>query len=374
MTLLKQLTIGMVLTISATLLTGCGDEKKQTQKVTAIPVQTTQVASSSQPYWVDVFGQTEGTRAVLIYPQVTGPIIERNYAEGSRVKKGDVLFTIDPAPFEAAYQSARAATAQAEVNLEKAEREAKRYTELNKAKAVSQKEYTDAVSELKACQANLDAARAQEREAKITLDYTQVRTPVDGIAGRALINPGALVQAHSTQLTDVTQKRELKVRFSVSEHELRHYRVTADSPVELVGEKFEKPVKAKINFTSIQVDPTTGTRSISADLQSSKGVFPGQFVTVRLTLGEQHNVFLVPQNAIRQLPDGTYSVYLYKDGVARSQPVSVGQWVGTNWIVTSGLKNGDEVIITNIQKLKDRASVTKDKDIQAASDAPASKS
>ncbi len=359
---MKKLAFGVAVISSFTLLLGCNQKQAPVARDYSIPVQTMTVHAGTQPYWVDVFGQTEGNHAVLIHPQVTGPVIERNYEEGTNVKKGDVLFTIDPAPFAAAYQSAQAATLQAEVALEKAEREAKRYTDLNKARAVSQKEYTDAITELKTCQANLDAARAQEREAKITLDYTQVRSPVDGIAGRALVNPGTLVTANQTQLTDVTQKRDLKVRFSLSENDLAGYKVTEDSPVELVGEKFEQPVKAKINFTAIQIDPTTGTRSLSANLMDTKGVFPGQFVTVRLTLGDQDNVFLVPQTAVRQLPDGSYAVYLYREGKARNVPVKVGQWIGSDWIITSGLKEGDEVITSNLQRLKDKASVTKNKE------------
>ncbi|MCD8340340.1 MAG: efflux RND transporter periplasmic adaptor subunit [Burkholderiales bacterium] len=355
---IKKLGLIIAIALSFGFLSGCEQKQETAVRDYSIPVHTLTVHPTTEPYWIDVFGQTEGNKAVLIHPQVTGPVLQRNYEEGTHVKKGDVLFTIDPAPFAAAYQSAQAATLQAEVALEKAEREAKRYADLNKAKAVSQKEYTDAITELKTCQANLDAARAQEQEAKITLDYTQVRSPVDGIAGRALINPGTLVTANQTQLTDVTQKRDMKVRFSLSENDLAGYRVTADSPVELVGEKFDKPVKAKINFTATQIDPTTGTRSLSATLDDTKGVFPGQFVTVRLTLGNQDNVYLVPQTAVRQLPDGTYSVYVLRDGKARATPVKVGQWLDTDWIITGGLKDGDQVIVTNIQRLKDKAPVT----------------
>ncbi len=351
----KKLSLVLLLLAGLSVLSGCDKDQNSTPVVSSVPVQTVTVHSETLPYWIDVFGQTEGDKAVLIYPQVTGPVLSRNYVEGADVKKGEVLFTIDPDPFDAAYQSAKAATAQAETNLEKAQREAKRYADLSRVRAVSQKEYTDAVSELKSCEANLEAAKANEREAKITLGYTQVRSPVDGIAGRALINPGTLVQANTTQLTDVTQKRDMKVRFSLSDHDLAGFRITDDSPVEILG---DPPIKAKINFTAIQIDPTTGTRSLSASLDDTKGIFPGQYVTVRLTLGEQHNVFQVPQKAVRQLPDGTYSVYLYKDGVCRTQQVTVGHWLDTNWVIKSGLHDGDQVIFTNIQRLKDKAKVS----------------
>lgn len=343
-------------------LGACSDDsgKKQAQK--PIPVTTMTMASSSQPYMVDVFGQTEGDKAVNVYPQVTGPIISRHYTEGYPVKKGDLLFTIDPKPFEAAYQSAKASTEQAEVDLKQAQREAIRYTNLHKAKAVSEKEYTDAVSAFESAKANLAACQAKEQEAKITLDYTSVRSPVDGIAGRALVNPGALVSANSTQLTDVTQDKDLKVRFSISDNDLHGYQITEDSPVIVIADKIKDPINAKMNFTATQIDPKTGTRSLSAQLDRKADILPGQYVTVRLTLGKQDNVFLVPQKAIRQLSDGTYSVYIFADNQAKQRAVTVGRWLGSDWIVTGGLKNGDEVIIDQIQRLKDKASVIKNTD------------
>ena len=173
-------------------LCGCQEEKKTAPKAKPIPVHTLAAVPSNQPYWVEVFGQTEGNEAVLVYPQVTGPILERVYREGQAVKKGEPLFIIDPAPFEAVYESAAAAAQQAQANLKQAQREAKRYTELHKVKAVSSKEYTDAVSSYEVSKANLQAALAKEKEAKITLGYTTVKAPVDGVAGRSLVNPGTL--------------------------------------------------------------------------------------------------------------------------------------------------------------------------------------
>lgn len=344
---------------SVLLLTGCQEQEKKVAQSKAIPVHTAIAQSTVQPYWIDVFGQTEGNQAVLVYPQVTGPILSRNYQEGHEVKKDDILFTIDPAPFQAAYRSAQASTLQAKANLDKATREAKRYTSLHKANAVSEKEYTDALSEYEVCKANLAAAKAKEEEAFITLGYTKIRSPVNGIAGRALVNPGTLVQAHATQLTDVTQENHLKVRFSLSDHDMHGYTVTDKSPVEVIFDKSNKPIEGKINFTAVQVDPKTGTRSLSADLPAQTEILPGQYVTVRLTLGEQKNVFLVPQKSIRQLSDGTYSVYVLRDNKARAVPVTVGKWIGTDWVVTGGLKNGDEIILDNIQRLKDKAPVKK---------------
>lgn len=342
------------------LLSGCQDKNSaQKQSSAPVPVTTLTVKSASQPFVIDTFGQTEGAEAVKVYPRVTGQILSRNYTEGTRVEKGALLFTIDPTSFEATYQSAKSAVDLAKVNLEQAEREERRYAALNKSQAVSQKDYADAVTKTASSKASLAAAIAKADEAKIQLDYTHVTAPVSGIAGRALVNPGALVVANSTQLTDITQEKELKARFSLSDREMHGFAVTDESPVQIIDPVSGKEVPAKIDFAGIQIDPQTGTRSLSANITDNATLLPGQYVTVRLTLGDQKGVFLVPQKAVRQRSDGTYSVYVLKEGAARERTVTVGRWKGADWIVTSGLKDGDEVIIDQIQKLKDKAKVVK---------------
>ncbi len=356
-------------------LTACNDKEAVKQKVQAIQVTTLKAEPTTQPYVAEVFGQTEGSKAVIVYPQVTGPVLQRHYAEGQSVKQGDVLFTIDPAPFDAANQSAEASVIQAQVELKQAEREAKRFAALRKVNAVSEKEYSDRISALESCKANLAAAKAKALQTKIQLDYTSVfqsfvrqqNTTVSGIAGRSLINPGTLVTANNSALTDITQDDQLKARFSLSDNDLHGFTITEDSPVSVVHEKTGVEVPARINFAATQIDPQTGTRSLSAEIERSAELLPGQYVTIRLTLGTQKGVYLIPQSAVRQLPDGTYSVYLYKDGVARAQSVTVGRWSGKDWIITSGLKSGDLVIIDQIQKLRDKAKVALNQDKKTAS-------
>lgn len=348
-------------------LTACNDKEAVKQKVQAIQVTTLKAEPTTQPYVAEVFGQTEGSKAVIVYPQVTGPVLQRHYAEGQSVKQGDVLFTIDPAPFDAANQSAEASVIQAQVELKQAEREAKRFAALRKVNAVSEKEYSDRISALESCKANLAAAKAKALQTKIQLDYTSVKAPVSGIAGRSLINPGTLVTANNSALTDITQDDQLKARFSLSDNDLHGFTITEDSPVSVVHEKTGVEVPARINFAATQIDPQTGTRSLSAEIERSAELLPGQYVTIRLTLGTQKGVYLIPQSAVRQLPDGTYSVYLYKDGVARAQSVTVGRWSGKDWIITSGLKSGDLVIIDQIQKLRDKAKVALNQDKKTAS-------
>ena len=150
-------------------LTACNDKEAVKQKVQAIQVTTLKAEPTTQPYVAEVFGQTEGSKAVIVYPQVTGPVLQRHYAEGQSVKQGDVLFTIDPAPFDAANQSAEASVIQAQVELKQAEREAKRFAALRKVNAVSEKEYSDRISALESCKANLAAAKAKACKPKFNL-------------------------------------------------------------------------------------------------------------------------------------------------------------------------------------------------------------
>lgn len=335
---------------------GCKQENTKKVETKPLTVQTIVAQSDSQPYWVDVFGQTEGEKAVLIYPQVTGPILKKVYSEGDFVNQGDTLYIIDPAPFKAAFKAAEAAVEQAKATLDQAQREAKRYTDLWKSKAVSNKEYADAVSAMHIAKATYAASLAKKKEAEITLGYTDVKAPVSGIAGRSLVNPGTLVQANQTNLTDITQDQSLKVRFSASDNDLHGYKLTKETPVEVSNANLEKPVIGHIDFSATQIDTTTGTRALSAKLEPSE-LLPGQFVSVRLFLGNQDNVFLIPQKAVRQLSDGGYSVFILEDGKARTRKIEVGRWKGKDWIVTGGLNNGDVVIVNQVQRLRDRMPV-----------------
>lgn len=365
--MLKQTILSLICVLGLiSCLTACNDKEAVKQKVQAIQVTTLKAEPTTQPYVAEVFGQTEGSKAVIVYPQVTGPVLQRHYAEGQSVKQGDVLFTIDPAPFDAANQSAEASVIQAQVELKQAEREAKRFAALRKVNAVSEKEYSDRISALESCKANLAAAKAKALQTKIQLDYTSVKAPVSGIAGRSLINPGTLVTANNSALTDITQDDQLKARFSLSDNDLHGFTITEDSPVSVVHEKTGVEVPARINFAATQIDPQTGTRSLSAEIERSAELLPGQYVTIRLTLGTQKGVYLI-LNRRCACADGTYSVYLYKDGVARAQSVTVGRWSGKDWIITSGLKSGDLVIIDQIQKLRDKAKVALNQDKKTAS-------
>lgn len=318
----------------------------------ALSVNTRVVTPSTEALVVEAIGQTEGAQEVELRPQVSGTVVARHYTEGEAVKRGQVLFEIDRAPFAAALASARATTREAAARVEQTRRERERLEALVKADAASRKELDDAKSSEALARAVFEAAAAREQDAAIQLDWATVRAPVAGIAGRALVNPGALVTAGSTPLTSITQRDALKVRFAVAERELAGARLDGSSPVEVSPRDGGAAVKGKLDFVATQIDPTLGTRSLRAELTKDSRLLPGQFVQVRLTVGQQPGVFRVPQRAVLQLPDGSYAVYVMVDDKVQQRSVNVGSWVGTDWIVTSGLVAGEAVIVDQIMRLK----------------------
>ena len=297
--MLKRTTLSLICVLGLiSCLTACNDKEASKKNVQAVKVTTLKAEPTTQPYVAEVFGQTEGSKAVIVYPQVTGPVLQRHYAEGQNVKQGDVLFTIDPAPFDAANQSAEASVVQAQVELRQAEREAKRFASLRKVNAVSEKEYSDRISTLESCKANLAAAKAKALQTKIQLDYTSVKAPVSGIAGRSLINPGTLVTANNSALTDITQDDQLKARFSLSDNDLHGFTITEDSPVKVVHEKTGVEVPARINFAATQIDPQTGTRSLSVEIERSSELLPVEPIFVRFRILWSTSSSIIPSTEV----------------------------------------------------------------------------
>ncbi|MEF9943447.1 MAG: efflux RND transporter periplasmic adaptor subunit [Burkholderiaceae bacterium] len=318
----------------------------------ALSVNILRVQPSTEALVVEAIGQTEGAQEVEVRAQVGGAMVARRYVEGAVVKAGDVLFELDRAPLAATLASSRAATREADARLEQTRRERERLEALVKADAASRKELDDARSSEALARAVLEAASAREQDAMIRLDWATVRAPVAGVAGRALANPGALVTAGTTPLTSITQRDSLKVRFALAERELAGAQLDARSTVEVTPRNGGARVAGKLDFIATQIDPTLGTRTLRATLAPNDALLPGQFVRVNLTIGQQAHVFRVPQRAVMQLADGTYAVYLMIDGKAQQRPVAVGQWAGTDWIVTRGLTAGDAVITDQMMRLK----------------------
>ncbi len=329
-----------------------------------VPVSVVTVQEETLPITLEYAAQTLGSREVEVRARVTGILQKRNYVEGAKVKAGQSLFTIDPAPFEASVARGEADVAAAEARYEQAEREAVRLAPLVQSKAISQKEYDDATSSKAISHADLLAAKARLREAKLNLEWTRVESPLAGISSRSLKSEGSLVSGPDVLLTTVTQIDPIQVIFGIPDNERLRLRQDADAK-RLQWPKdgrFKVTVKladgteyARAGFTDfsdVRVSRDTGTSEARAELPNPDSLLqPGQFVRVELSGASRIGVFRVPQRAVLEGPQGKFVFVAGKESKAEIRPVETGEWTGGNVVITKGLTSGDQVIVDGVLKL-----------------------
>ncbi len=352
----------------ATVLSSCGKKAPDTAPKPPPAAQARILEAKPQrvPLRLELVGQVEGSKEVEVRARVTGILLKRLYKEGEVVRAGAPLFQIDPAPFEIALTQARAQLAQERARNDQAKREAARLKSLADEKAISRKEYDDATSTLRLSDATLQVAEASVKQAELNLSYTQVTAPVAGVSGRVARSEGSLVSAGADSLlTTINQVDPIWVRFSLSDSDLASLpggRLArgAASDLRLVlpnGASYAE--KGRLNFTARQIDPRLGTLQMRAEFDNpDQRLLPGQFVRVLLVAGERDNAFLVPQPAVQQTEKGAFVFVLDGEGKAALHPVQLGPWVGADWMVTSGLKAGDRVIVDNLLKIRPGSPVT----------------
>ncbi|HUQ74682.1 MAG TPA: efflux RND transporter periplasmic adaptor subunit [Burkholderiales bacterium] len=322
------------------------------------------VEPKALPVTFEYVGQTAGSREVEVRARVTGILLKRNFSEGEPVKRGQSLFSIDPAPYEATMARAQADVGAAEARLEQAKRNAARLKPLYAEKAVSQKDYDDAVSGEAIGAADLKAARARLSEARLNLGYTKVEAPVSGVASRALRSEGSLVSGPDVLLTTVMQVDPIWVNFGIPDNDqarlqkdLQAGRVAmpGDGHFEVAlvlpdGSQYGQT--GKLNFSDIRISPATGTRESRAEIPNPERTLrPGQFVRVQLRGAQVPNAVTVPQRAVLEGPKGKFVYLVNEQSQAEIRPVEAGEWSGDTWIITSGLKAGDRVITDGVMKL-----------------------
>ncbi len=322
-----------------------------------MPVSVISVTPTSVPMRVEAVAQTEGASEVEIRPRVGGIILKKMFEEGAPVKAGQVMFQIDPAPYQIALEQARAQAAGQGARITQTSREAARLKDLLATQSISQREYDNATSDASISQASMQQAQANIKEAELNLSYTRVTAPVSGIAGRFQYSEGALVAPNTSLLTTISQISPIWVRFSLSESELKslggHVNAQNAKEVTLVlPDGSEYAQKGKLNFTASQINPSLGTQELRATFANAdKSLLPGQFVRARVTTGSQEGVFLVPQTAVNTGEQGNFVFIANAQNQAERRPVTVGAWQGTDWIILSGLNAGDKVITDNLIKL-----------------------
>ena len=355
----------------AIVLTGCeqggANIPAAVQAAPGVPAKVLEVSPQRVPIILEAVGQVQGSKEVEVRARVSGILLKRLYNEGDFVRAGSSLFQIDPVPYQIALAQANAQIAQERARQEQTRREAIRLKALSEERAISQKEFDDAISAQKMSDATLQAAEANLRQADLNLSYTLVTAPVSGIAGRAARSEGSLVTAgqDSSLLTTMNQVDPIWVRFSLSESDLaklpgrRLDRIKSAEVHLTLPDGSLYPTKGRLNFAATQIDPRLATQELRAEFANQRvQLLPGEFVRVRLTAGERDNVFLVPQTAVIQT-EKTFLVFtLDKDSKAAARPVQVGDWVGSDWMILSGLNPGDRVVLDNLLKLRSGATVS----------------
>ena len=351
--------------LPALVLAACGPSAQQ-GKGGAAPVQVSVITiePKSLPANFEYTGQTLGSREVEVRARVTGILQSRNFVEGGKVTEGQSLYTVDPAPFAAAVLRAEADVAGAEARLAQARKNAARLKPLYADNAVSQKEYDDAASAEAIGDADLKGAQARLTEARLNLRYTRVEAPVTGITGRSQRSEGSLVSGPDVLLTSVTQIDPIWVSFGVPDNEqLRidgeqaagRLQLPKDGSFEVsvkLADGTQYPVAGKLNFSDVRVSGATGTSDTRAEIPNPKGVLrPGQFVRVMLKGAVRPNAVTVPQRAVLEGPQGKFVYVVGAEGKAEPRPVQVGEWAGDDWVIQSGLKAGDQVIVEGVARI-----------------------
>jgi len=373
--------------LAAALLAGCEQGGANTPAsnpaAAGIPARVLQVAPQRVPIVLEAVGQVQGSKEVEVRARVSGILLKRLYNEGDFAREGAPLFQIDPVPYQIALAQANAQMAQERARQEQTRREATRLKTLAEEKAISQKEFDDAISAQKLSDATLQAAEANLRQAELNLSYTRVTAPVSGVAGRMARSEGSLVTSgqDSSLLTTMNQVDPIWVRFSLSESDLatlpdkRLDRIKSAEVRLALPDGSPYPLKGRLNFAATQIDPRLATQELRAEFRNpGVRLLPGQFVRVQVAAGERDNVFLVPQTAVIQT-EKTFLVFtLDKENKAAARPVQVGSWVGADWMILGGLNPGDRVILDNLLKVRPGAVVSPQAAAEAkAAPAPAAK-
>jgi RND family efflux transporter MFP subunit len=339
-------------------------------KPPAPEVSVALVIQQDVPVFSEWVATMDGYVNAQIRPQVSGYIIKQEYKEGSLVRKGQVLFEIDPRPFKAALDRAKGDLAQAEAQVGKSTLDVERDTPLAQAKAIAKSQLDNEIQAKLGAQAAVQSSKAIVEQAELNLEWTKVTSMVDGIAGIAQVQIGNLVGSNSV-LTSVSQVDPIKAFFPISEHEYvlaqKSSAASSKHAIGFFGNSLEliltdgslHPQKGKILLADRQVDSTTGTIRIVAAFPNPGNILrPGQYGRVRVETNIKNGALLVPQSAVAQ-SQGSYQVAVVgSDHKVSMRTVKPGETVGTMWVIDEGLKPGEQVVVEGLQQLKEGTAVS----------------
>jgi len=363
----------LIVMAAALWLAACGEQATGKQQApsaagSAPPppeVDVVQVAAQSFPLTRELVGRLASVRVIEVRARVAGIIVRQVYTEGTDVKAGEVLFRIDTAPLEAELHAREAALAKAQADADIANDVARRYTDLNRKKLISQQDLDNALATQRSTRAAVMIAEANLESARLDLGYATVRAPIAGRAGRARVNEGALVgQDEATVLTTVEQIDPIRVNFSQSLAEVEQLqRMAGETMGEGSGRNTEVdvylpggqvyPHKGSLDFTELAVDPGTGAISLRAVIPNpDRRLLPGMFVKLRLTMGQLRQAYVVPQPSVLHDAQGAYVMAVDDGGIVQQKRVELQTKTSSEWVVTGNLQDGDRIIVAGLQKVR----------------------
>ena len=381
--------VGLAL-LAAAMLAGCGEKGVAEAPGQMPPTSVEVVTLHTGPLQLttELTGRTAPLRVAEVRPQVNGIVLKRLFTEGSDVKAGDLLYQIDPSLYEAELASARANVAKAQANERTAQLKAKRYESLLKVKSISRQDYDDALASWKQTQAEVMAARAAQRTAEINLGYTRITAPISGRIGTSAVTEGALVTAQqASALTTIQQLDPMYVDVRQSTADLLRLKRQVAAGKLSAGQSDDARVSfqledgsrygesGELQFSDVSVDETTGMVALRVIVPNpDQLLLPGMFMRATLKEGERSQGLLVPQTAVTRTPNGGANVMVVTaDNKVELRDIQISRIIGSNWVVESGLKAGERVIVAGLQKVRPGADVAPSEQPVQAQVAPANK-
>jgi membrane fusion protein (multidrug efflux system) len=364
-------------------LAGCGN-KPPTPLTVPLEVTLLTVVPTDSPVSAEYVAQTQSSQLVNIQARVSGFLDKRVYTEGAVVKTGQVLFQMDPKPFQVQVDAAVAVVQRNQAALEVATASLKRTKPLVQQNALSQKDLDDAQGQYEQSEAAVAQAQAQLETARLNLSYTTITSPVDGITSSAAITDGTYLSPQNSQLTTVSVITPIWVNFSLSENQVQRLenetksgriRLPKDRNMTVEIERSDGslyPFTGKITFANPSYNTQTGTFLLRATVDNPEGQLrPNQYVRVRLLGAVRPNAILVPQRAVQQGAKGHFVWLIDEAGKAEVRSIIVGEWQRDNWFVNDGLNAGDKVVVDGAQRLSQGATVQVMPAVSKAAAAPA---
>ena len=378
--------IAAVLAVALTSATlyGCSDEQQaaaQGGQQQAVPVEALTIKTQSVEIQNELPGRTSAYRVAEVRPQVSGVLLERKFVEGTKVEKGQQLYQIDPAIYQAEVASAQADFESAKAALKVSELRQKRLKELLADKAVSQDEFDSAEATYLQNKAALALAEAQLKRAKINLEYTKVKAPITGIVGRSNVTEGALVTAsQSTPLVTINQLDQIFVDINQSCREFLELKAEIESgriesnkngnaPVSLSLNGLDYQTQGELLFSEVSVDQDTGAILLRAEFPNPENnLYPGMFVRAKVSEGTLNNAILVPQEAVtRDVRGRPYVMLINDENKVEQRMVTTARAIDNEWLISDGLNAGDRIVTAGLQKIRPGAQVTVSQGQQPAS-------